>query len=156
MRAEVGAGRLFDYPEIRYNHYMDRFAVLSAEDQRQIREIAAATNRRNRGIRERFAAEIAARREEAWAEVYRLLQLFRAIDSSIDSVVLFGSLARDDMKRPDFDIDIAVRSERFLELIGAVEDCRFKVDLVDMRCASGYIADAIRREGIEVRDGEQV
>lgn len=133
---------------------MDQLAQLSAEDRRKIREIAAATNRRNRLARERRAAEIVTRREAAWAEVYRLLGRFRDIDSAVDRLVLFGSLARDDMKRPNFDIDIAVRSERYIELLDEVLDSDFKIDLVDLTDASPYIAEAIAREGIEVRHGE--
>ena len=130
-----------------------RRSAISAEDYQKIREIAAATNRRNRLARERRTAEIAARREAAWSEVYRLLHHFREIDPGVDSVILFGSLARDDMKRPDFDIDIAVRSSRYLELLGVALDSGFKVDLVDLHTASAYIAAAVEREGIEVHDG---
>ena len=127
--------------------------ALSAEDYQKIREIAAATNRRNRLARERRTAEIAVGREAAWSEVYRLLHDFREIDPGIDSIILFGSLARDDMKRPDFDIDIAVRSSRYLELLGVALDSAFKVDLVDLHTASAYIVAAVEREGIEVRNG---
>ncbi len=133
---------------------MQRQSELSAEDHRKIREIADATNRRNRLAREKRTAEIATRREAAWAEVHRLLHRFHEIDSGVDRLIVFGSLARDDMKRPDFDIDIAVRSERYLELLGPALESRFKVDLVDLLGASSYITAAISREGIEIHHGE--
>lgn len=133
---------------------MERQSELSAEDYRKIREIADATNRRNRLAREKRTAEIATIREAAWAEVRRLLHRFHEIDSGVDRLIVFGSLARDDMKRPDFDIDIAVRSERYLDLLGPALESEFKVDLVDLHGASSYITAAISREGIEIRHGE--
>jgi len=133
---------------------MERQSELSAEDQRRIREIAEATNRRNRLVREKRAAEIATQRKAAWAEVRRLLDRFHEIDPGVDRLIVFGSLARDDMKRPDFDIDVAVRSERYLELLGPVLESDFAVDLVDLANASSYITDAISREGVEIRHGE--
>ncbi len=61
------------------------------------------------------------RRQKAWKEIRALLQQFREIDPTVDRLIVFGSRARDDMKRTNFDIDIAVRSSKDLQLPDSLE-----------------------------------
>ena len=64
--------------------------------------------------------------------------------------MLFGSLARGEVKRIDFDIDLAIDSDRYLDLLDVALASQFKVDLIDLPNASSYIRSAIDREGKEV------
>jgi predicted nucleotidyltransferase len=74
--------------------------------------------------------------EAAWDEVNALVEQFRAEDSELSRVVLFGSLARDEVLREDFDIDLAVESDRYFELLGIALRSRYHVDLVDLNTAA--------------------
>ncbi len=90
-------------------------------------------------MQERLAA---ARRE---AE--RLVEDFRRIDPEIDRVVLFGSLAEGTARSPGFDIDIAVRSARYLQLVSRALSSPFPVDVVDLDLAPAHVRDSILRYG---------
>ena len=114
-----------------------------------IRELAASMNEHNRRRRARHAAGLQARIAEAHREVDRLVSEFRSIDPELERIVLFGSLARGNVTRLTFDIDLAVSSRRYLELLGPALDSEFDVDLIDLESASGYILDAIARDGVE-------
>lgn len=124
--------------------------ALSKEEREEIRRIAEATNRRNRRARERVRQQIAERRELAWSEVGRLVEEFRALDPQLRRVVVFGSLATGRLKRVEFDIDMAVDSHRYLDLLGPALDSAFNVDLVDLAQARSHIREAILRDGVEV------
>lgn len=88
--------------------------------------------------------------EAAWDEVNALVEQFRAEDSRLSRVVLFGSLARDEVLREDFDIDLAVESDRYFELLGIALRSRFHVDLIDLNTAAPHIQNATNREGVEL------
>lgn len=124
--------------------------ALSAGERDGIRELARAINSRNRRKREREGEEQRERLALARAEVDRLVTEFQRVDPALRRVVLFGSLARDDAKSLDFDIDLAVDASRYLDLLGIALDSPFKVDLVDLSSASRYIVAAIERDGVEV------
>ena len=102
--------------------------------------------RRRRARTERIRSRVAA----AWDEVNDLVEQFRAEDIELSRVVLFGSLARDEVLREDFDIDLAVESDRYFELLGIALRSRFHVDLIDLNTAAPHIRDAVNREGVEV------
>lgn len=114
-----------------------------------IRELAASMNARNRRRRASHAASLQARIEEAHREVDRLVREFRSIDPDLECVVLFGSLARGDVTRLTFDIDLAVSSRHYIDLLRPALDSAFDVDLIDLESASQYILDAIKRDGVE-------
>jgi predicted nucleotidyltransferase len=82
--------------------------------------------------------------------VQALVGKFLLVDSSITEIILFGSLARDDVSSLNFDIDLAVScsGEHFLALVAIALDSPFKVDLVDFSAADNRIKDAITREGV--------
>lgn len=93
---------------------------------------------------------LAIRKAQALEEVQALVGKFLLVDSGIIKIILFGSLARDDVSSLNFDIDLAVScsGEHFLALIAIVQDSDFKVDLVDLSTADNRIQDAITREGM--------
>ena len=114
-----------------------------------IRELGASMNARNRRRRARHAAALEARIAEAHREIDRLVCEFRSIDPDLERVVLFGSLARGNVTRLTFDIDLAVSSRCHVDLLGPALDSPFEVDLVDLDSASRYVLEAIARHGVE-------
>lgn len=72
---------------------------------------------------------------------------FLRIDPDIRSIVLFGSLARGRPRRVDFDIDIAVRSERYLELVAWALRQEWKIDVVDLESVGEAVLAGIESYG---------
>ena len=93
---------------------------------------------------------LAIRKAQALEEVQELVGKFLLVDSGIIKIILFGSLARDDVSSLNSDIDLAVScsGEHFLALVAIAQDSPFKVDLVDLSTADNRIKDAITREGM--------
>lgn len=93
---------------------------------------------------------LATRKAQALEEVQTLVSKFILLDPTITRIILFGSLARNDVSSPDFDIDLAVScsGERFLALVAIALDSPFKVDVVDLSTADDRIKSAVAREGI--------
>ncbi len=92
---------------------------------------------------------LAIRKAQALEEAQTLVGKFLLADSGITKIILFGSLARDDVSSLDSDIDLAVAcsGEHFLALVTIAQDSPFKVDLVELSTADNRIKDAIAREG---------
>ncbi len=105
--------------------------------------------RQRRLLRQRADA-VAARKAMAFEEIKVLVERFRAADPDIGRIFLFGSLARDDVRSPDFDIDLAVvcSGGNFLKLVAIALDSRFSVDVVDLSTADDRIRTAVAREGV--------
>ena len=93
---------------------------------------------------------LAIHKAQALEEVQALVGKFLLVDSGIIKIILFGSLARDDVSSLNSDIDLAVScsSEHFLMLVAHAQDSPFKVDLVELSTADNRIKDAIAREGM--------
>ena len=93
---------------------------------------------------------LAIRKAQALEEVQALVGKFLLVDSGIIKIILFGSLARDDVSSLNSDIDLAIScsGEHFLALVAIAQDSPFKVDLVDLSTADNRIKDAITREGM--------
>jgi predicted nucleotidyltransferase len=93
---------------------------------------------------------LAIRKAQALEEVQALVGKFLLVDPGITKIILFGSLARDDVSSLNSDIDLAVScsGEHFLALVAIAQDSPFKVDLVDLSTADNRIKDAITREGM--------
>jgi len=92
----------------------------------------------------------AERVRHARLEIDRLVAQIRAVDPDVRRIVLFGSLAKNSVKRPSFDIDLAVDSDHYTRLIDIALDSEFKVDLVDLACCSRYVAAAVEQHGVEL------
>ncbi|MFW5814573.1 MAG: nucleotidyltransferase family protein [Spirochaetota bacterium] len=122
---------------------------LPQADRDMIHQLAMGMNERNRRQRAKRALQLAERVDEAHREVGRLVAEFRRIDPELERVVLFGSLARSSVTRLSFDIDLAVSTRRYLELLGPALASPFKVDLVDLDTAAPYVLEAIARDGVE-------
>jgi predicted nucleotidyltransferase len=101
-------------------------------------------------IQREKAAAMAIRKGQALEEVQALVGKFLSLDPGITKIILFGSLARDDVSSLDSDIDLAVScsGEHFLMLVALALDSPFKVDLVELSTADNRIKDAIAREGL--------
>ena len=93
---------------------------------------------------------LAIRKAQALEEVQELVRKFLLLDPGITRIILFGSLARDDVSSLDFDIDLALScsGEHFLALVALAQDSPFKVDLVDLSMADNRIKGAIARDGM--------
>ena len=86
----------------------------------------------------------------ALAEARCLVGEFRALDTDIDKIVLFGSLARKDARSVDFDIDLAVAcsKKKYLAIVARALDSPFNVDVVDLTTADERIKASIARDGV--------
>ena len=105
--------------------------------------IAANLNRENRLEVQRIEEKI----RTAHQEVRRLVAQFLEIDPAIETIVLFGSLAEDRVFSIDFDIDLAVRSEEYLQLVGCGLKSSFRVDVVDLDHVADPIKSSIEKYG---------
>lgn len=105
---------------------------------------------RQRRLLQQQADALAARKGMAFEEIKVLVEKFRTADPDIGRIILFGSLARDDVRSPDFDIDLAVvcSGDRFLKLTAIALDSPFPVDVVDLSTADDRIKTAVAREGV--------
>lgn len=65
-------------------------------------------------------------------EVKRVKKDFLKIDKGIEKIILFGSLAEESIESINFDIDIAVKSEKYYQLVGRALQSEFKIDVVDL------------------------
>lgn len=78
---------------------------------------------------------------DANKEAQNLTDRFKEIDPDIKKVILFGSLAESTIRSDNFDIDLAVESDRYLRLVSVALDSKFKVDLVEL----GTVPESLRR-----------
>ncbi len=125
-------------------------------DEKKLRTIAARADRVTRERRIAREGTIAERVIDARKEVNRLVERIRSADPGVRRIVLFGSLAKDSVKRVSFDIDLAVESDEYMRLLDIALDSDFKVDLVDLTFCSPYISAAIEQHGLELyRAGEE-
>jgi predicted nucleotidyltransferase len=85
-----------------------------------------------RRCNDRERARIEGRRLEALAEASRLAAALRSSDPTIGRVILFGSVAKGQPSREDFDIDLALDGGDLYAALDITEASRFKVDLVSL------------------------
>jgi predicted nucleotidyltransferase len=109
----------------------------------RLREMVKTARRENR----RKERRIRERERRARAFLPDLVQAFRAIDPDIGAIVLFGSLAEGAVRSEHFDIDIAVRSAKYLKLVAWALNQGFRIDVVDIDGAPPHIAERIRAMG---------
>jgi predicted nucleotidyltransferase len=112
-------------------------------DDASLKRIVEAVHERNRQAERHLEQKVC----EARREVDRLVEEFRAIDPELDRVVLFGSLARDRVESERFDIDLAVRSSRFLQLVARGLRSPFSVDVVELDAVPVPVRKSIDRDG---------
>ena len=112
-------------------------------EKEKLARIAANLNRENRLEAQRTKEKI----RTAHQEVRRLVAQFLEIDPAIETIVLFGSLAEDTVFSIDFDIDLAVSSEKYLQLVGCGLKSSFRVDVVDLDHVAHPIKSSIDKYG---------
>ena len=82
---------------------------------------------------------------KAMNEVRSLTKQFRRIDPQLKRVILFGSLAENTVTSENFDIDLAVESDRYLQIVSIELDSEFKVDVVEI----GTLPEHLRRRVLD-------
>lgn len=112
-------------------------------EEEKLARIAANLNRENKLEDRRIREKIRAAHEE----IRRLVAQFLEIDPGIETIVLFGSLAEDNVFSIHFDIDLAVRSEKYLQLVGCGLKSCFRVDVVDLDHVADHIKSLIEKYG---------
>jgi predicted nucleotidyltransferase len=85
---------------------------------------------------------------QAYAFLKELVKAFRTLDPEVEKIVLFGSLAKGKPKSLDFDIDVAVRSSRYLKLVSWTLDQPWKIDLVDLDEVSESLLAGLEDTGV--------
>ena len=114
-----------------------------SSDETRLARIADNFKRENAREDER----IEKRMWEANLEIRRLVDRFLEIDPDIEKIVLFGSLAEGKVLSLHFDIDLAVRSEKYLQLVSCGLKSYFRVDVVDLATVQAHIRRSIENYG---------
>jgi predicted nucleotidyltransferase len=122
--------------------------VGSSKREAELKEMGRAFARRARQAAAERTLLIAARRETAYAQIEDLVQRFKREDPYIRTIILYGSLATGTPRNPQFDIDLAVDSDRYWELLGIALDQPIPVDLADLPQTSDHIRNRIEAEGL--------
>ncbi|MEX2443261.1 MAG: nucleotidyltransferase domain-containing protein [Alkalispirochaeta sp.] len=117
-----------------------------------VREMGKNFARRWRTAERAREREIAQRHAAAMAQIERLVHAFQVEDPQLRSVILFGSLAHGTPHNPRFDIDLAVDSDKYWELLGIALDQPIPVDLVDLPRTSPHLRTRILAEGRALYD----
>ena len=112
-------------------------------EEEKLARIAANINRQNKLQDRRIKKKV----REAHGEARRLVRRFLEIDPEIDTILLFGSFAEDDVFSIHFDIDLAVRSEKYLKLVSCGLSSSFPVDVVDLDHVAQPIRASIEKYG---------
>jgi predicted nucleotidyltransferase len=112
-------------------------------DYRQLMNIAAHIRKRNEDERERIRERVI----ECRKYLTTIVQEFLRIDHKIRKIVLFGSLAEQSVSHENFDIDIAVDSNRYLKIVAWSLDQPVKIDVIDLETAPEHILSRIHEHG---------
>lgn len=80
---------------------------------------------------------------------------FLRIDKNMEKMILFGSLAENNIDSTEFDIDIAVKSEKYYQLIGRALQSQFKVDVIDLESIHSLIKKNILKTGKVIYEKKQ-
>ncbi len=113
-----------------------------------IGEIKRANEVEEKRIKDRIALAI--------KEVGRLKADFLNIDKDMEKMVLFGSLVEGNIESVRFDIDIAVKSKKYYQLVSRALQSDLKVDVADLDSIHERIKKNIIEKGrvvYEKREG---
>ena len=116
---------------------------MDAPTDEEIQNIADNIKKRNAARKRRIAERIAQAREF----LPLVVEEFQKIDPAIREIILFGSLVAGNANREDFDIDIAVSSDRYLTLVAWALNQEFRIDVVDLESVPDHVLEAIRGKG---------
>ena len=87
---------------------------------------------------------------QARQEALRLAQTLSRHLAGLRSIWLFGSVARGDPSRPDFDIDLALEGGDLYQAWDCVEDSPFAVDLVSLEHLPLHFRQKVEATGIKL------
>ncbi len=121
--------------------------TLPPENNARLKEMAHKFADRIQQAEEVRTLQIAVRRTTSLEQIERLVTQFRAVDPEIRAIILFGSLASGSPRSPHFDIDLAVDSDHYWDLLGIAMDQPIPVDLADLPRISEHIRSRILAEG---------
>jgi predicted nucleotidyltransferase len=96
---------------------------------------------------EEASQELKKRIQEAMVEVQRLIKEFRNRDPELKRIVLFGSLAGEEPRNPNFDIDLSFEGRELYACTAIALNSCFKVDLVDYRSLPDFMQVEIDTHG---------
>jgi hypothetical protein len=116
---------------------------VDATDDARVREIVETARREDQKAKQRTREAV----KRARAFLPELVQAFRTIDPDLRLIVLFGSPAEGTVRGERFDLDIATRSRRYLQLVAWGLDQDQKIDVIDLDAAQPHIAERIRSRG---------
>jgi len=94
--------------------------------------------------------DIAKRHKDAMVEARRVAEEIKRHDPEVRSVILFGSVARGEPTRLDFDIDLALDGGDAYRAMDITMDSAFHVDVVELRLLPERVRERIAREGIRL------
>ena len=110
-------------------------------------DYGAAARRLDRRFAER-RRRLKARTNRARDRLASLVQQICDVDPDIRRIVLFGSLSEETgFSSMTSDIDVAVDSDRYLEIVARVSDPEVSVDVIDLRTARKAIRHEIDSRG---------
>jgi len=99
---------------------------------------------KNRAEKGRLETERRATEARDFLPIIR--EAFLAIDPDLRRLVLFGSLARGIPTSEHFDIDLGVRSDKYLKLVAWSLNQEWKIDVIDLDAVDGSILDGIESQ----------
>lgn len=121
----------------------DYTATVKAFKPEEIKEIAINIRVKNSERKRRVLKKVA----DARAFLPILVANFKQIDPDIREIVLFGSLLEQEVRRENFDIDIAVSSDHYLTLVSWALNQEYSIDVVDIDSVPNHILEVIRQKG---------
>ena len=116
------------------------------------KEITEAVIKKQIRERKERDAKLTSRKEEAYKEVNRLVEVFNNIDPHLERIILFGSLATGTVRSLDFDIDLSFEGSEFYLCVSEALKSSFRVDLVDYRACARHIKEEIDTTGRIIYD----
>ena len=108
-----------------------------------LRRIVEETQRSNRAYEVHLEQLISRVRDE----IPGIVDEIKRIDPQLSKIILFGSLATDSVRSEDFDIDLAVSSERIFKIAAWSEDRDLPLDVVDLDTLSPDFRRVVEEEG---------
>ncbi len=108
-----------------------------------LRRIVEETQRSNRAYEVHLEQLISRVRDE----IPGIVDEIKRIDPQLSKIILFGSLATDSVRSEDFDIDLAVSSERIFKIAAWSEDQDLPLDVVDLDTLSPDFRRVVEEEG---------
>ncbi len=109
-----------------------------------LRRIVEETRRSN----EVYDARVKQLVSRARDELSVIVDGIKQIDPELSKVILFGSLAKSTVRSVDFDIDLAVSSERIFRIAAWSEDQDLPLDIVDLDSLLPALRRVVEEEGV--------